>query len=188
MYKSGGTGAGITEYYHSCYIYWPSSFDMAGNNLKWLWHSQGGTPASNHLFMMSANAKGSYVGPWSALQQTANANLGGGNPTATMGPQLVQASPQGAAADNGYWDAQVDTWVNVEFYAKEETTPGVSSDGVFKAWSNGVLISHYNQVQYSMAEGFRTLKLAPYYGGGGSPTGPNADQDLFVGRFLVAVA
>jgi len=188
MYKQGGLGEGNTKYYHACYVYWPASFDMAGNNLKWLWFAQGSTPSSNHLFMMSANNKGSYVGPWSALQNSANANLGGGNRTANMGPIVTQNSPQGANPDNGYWDAQAGKWTLVEWYVEEETVPGVSNDGIFKAWSDDVLICHYDEVQFNMGGGFRTLNLAPYYGGGGLANGPASNQDLFIGRFLVATA
>ena len=187
-YVKGGLASPNSEYYHAAYIYWPSAFDMASNNLKWLWNGQGGSPSTNHLFMAAAGPKGGYVGPWMALQGAASANLGGDNRSTIMGPVVVQDYVQGSNPDNGYWDSQADRWTMVEWYSKEETTPGVSTDGVFKAWSDGVLVCHYDEVQYSMSGGFRSLTFAPYYGGGGETQGPNANQDLFVGRFLVAVA
>jgi hypothetical protein len=131
--------------------------------------------------MLSSGSAGSYQGPWLATQGGGGTfSVGGGG--SNKSGAIVNLSTPSIAADS--------QWHCLEWLVVRETTPGVSADGVFKAWIDGTLVCHWANLNFNAASGdptgFDTVYFGPFYGGGGSAA--PADEYLCVGRFLCAGA
>lgn len=171
----------VTQIYMSYWVLMPSNFNSSGNNIKWVFFA--GDDSRNHVMMMSSGSPASaYLGPWCAPQGGGGAGYMGGASSYQSGALVNDTTPR--------WQGAMSTWVLVEHYAKMETSPGSSSDGLFKAWFNGNLVCSWANVKWNAASGdapnFNKFSFEPYYGGGGSAA--PADEYLCVGRMLCAGA
>lgn len=197
-------GFSYKQIYLCCYVFMPSTFNSNSNNMKWGGIQQGGSPAANHILMLSGNGGGvvgggsptDYRSVWVVLQGSQNVSYGGSNSSPSMVTQLVPGggfvNTQGSGP--GWWASMCGQWVMCEWLCQQESNPGVSGDGSFKAWvtptSTGVtsLINYSNTVNWSSAGNslttFNIINIIPYYGGGGS-TAP-ALEALCVGRWQAA--
>lgn len=171
--------------YHCAWVLMPDGFDSSGNNIKWLFFAQNGSDGRNHVWMLSSGDEGNYIGPWLANQGGGGSdNIGGASNTKSGA--IVRAAPPSTDAD-GYWDYRQGKWLCIEWLCELESDPGVSSDGVFRAWFDGTLVNHFSNIRFNAPgdpAGFDTASFTPYYGGGGGSA--PSDQYLLVGRFLVA--
>lgn len=183
------------QIYHCCWIYIPTGFDNSGNNIKWNGIESGGTHSANHIFMLlSGEGSPDYRANWLTLQGGAgNAELGGAGQAASPAPitSLSSPNPPPQGSGPGWWATQEGAWHLCEWYAKQETTPGSSTDAIFKSWFDGTLINYWNNFNFNGTSGdpnaFNVTNVIPYYGGGGSANSTGVTQYIFVGRWYVAI-
>lgn len=173
------------QIYHCCRIFIPTGFNDNGNNIKWNGIESGGS--ANHIFMLVAGESDNRL-CWLTLQGGfGNRELGGPGNDPNFVQCLPPPPPQGTTT--GWLSHAEGKWSLFEYWAKQETTPGVSADGQFKAWVDGVLITFYNNINFNATSGnpnaFNITNIIPYYGGGGGAAPSN--QYIFVGRWYVAV-
>lgn len=179
------------QLYHCCYIFIPTGFANSGNNIKWNGIESGGS--ANHIFMLvSGEGSPDYRANWLSLQGGAgNAELGGAGQASTPTPITSLGNPPPQGTGPGWWAANEGAWHLCEWYAKQESNPGVSGDGIFKSWFDGTLINSWNNLNFNATSGnpnaFNITNVIPYYGGGGSAQPGPGSQYFFVGRWYVAV-
>lgn len=191
-----GSGLPATHMYVSMWALMPSNFLSNGNNIKLAQFQQMGAPAnSNHIIMFnSQNNTTDGRMSWMVTQGGGGSNQYGGEGTNASGAlaSLVIPNPPTTpipSATLGYWSNNYSQWMNIEYLMITETTPGVSSDGVFMGWVNGTLVNSWNNIRYNAVSGdanaFNQFSVELYYGGGGSAA--PSTQYLAIGRTLMAV-
>ena len=172
-----GSSSTATKTYFCTYFMMPPSFDSRGNVIKWIVVSQ--TGGKNHILEMSSGGIGTYRGPWFAAQGAQN-YVCGGTASNKAGAIVNLATP--TVTNDGQWHC-------VEMYLQRETTPGVSADGIFKAWIDDTLVCHWNNLNFNAVgdtSGIGSAEFQPYLGGGGSEPAAITDQYIYVGRVLSA--
>lgn len=200
--EAGGTApfilsmAGSFTYkriYMCVYVFEPTGFNTTGNNIKWLGvESHAGTGSANHIFMLSSGDSTDYRADWMVLQGGhGNQELGGeSSPTGFL--TALTYPPQGTGI--GWWLSMQGRWLILEWFAQQETTPGVSADGIFESWITvpggaSTVINHWDNLTFNGTSGdpnaFNAASFVPYYGGGGS-TAPSPGQYIVLGRYYVA--
>jgi hypothetical protein len=109
------------------------------------------------------------------------------NPDSGLGPPFrVGMRPQWGGYDLNFLPNVTTTWIQpgewrrIEFYFKWETTPGVSGDGIFRWWVDGVLNGNYTNIRYP-ADSFIEFQYAPTL-----QNPPPAEQYMYVDHTLVA--
>lgn len=166
--------------YQSFYVYLPASWTSNNNNIKWvgfqndIGNGTGGT--ANHIMMFESQ---------SSVDDSRAAGMvtQGGGGTNSYGVQGSNASGAITAltipnpptvpvpSAPGYFATNRSAWHCIEQLAITETTPGVSSDGVFKSWFDGTLINSWANIRFNAASGdsnqFTEWLFEPLYGGGG---------------------
>lgn len=124
--------------------------------------TNGGNSGTKFFFFSQDQNNNHYTGLFEEGASNTFLGLQGG------GGALNRNLPGSAAVAHG-------TWLDVEFLMVANT-PGVSN-GVFRAWVNGVESQHNTDVLYfdvGTTPGFSSLWMDPTYGGGENPP-PNAN-------------
>lgn len=190
LFYTGSFSLPCQQMYICCWSLMPDNFRSNGNNIKWV-NFQNTSPISNHIAMFSSqNNQSDGRAVWAVTQGSSGNGVFGGEGANSAGAinSLPVAPPLGSGA--GVWASNYDGWHLNEWFIRTETTPGVSSDGIFKGWFDGTLINYWNNIKFNAASGdsngFNLIQFDPYYGGGGGAA--PADEYLLVGRFLVACA
>lgn len=187
----GGFSLPCQKMYHCCWVNMPSNFRSTGNNIKWLDFQHQDPGISNHILMLSSQDNTSDGrAAWMVTQGGGGTNSYGGQGANASGAITSLAVPPPQGTGVGWWASNYDSWHLCEWFVQRETTPGVSSDGIFKAWFDGVLINSWANIKYNAASGdangFNVIQLNPYYGGGGVEA--PANEYICLGHFLVAAA
>jgi hypothetical protein len=143
--------------------------------------------------LLSGEGSPDYRANWLTLQGgSGDAELGGAGQGASPVPitSLSNPNPPPQGSGPGWWATQEGAWHLCEWYAKQETNPGVSGNAIFKSWFDGTLINYWNNFNFNATSGnpnaFNVTNVIPYYGGGGSANS-GSTQYIFVGRWYVAI-
>ena len=109
------------------------------------------------------------------------------NPDIGQGPPFrVGLKPQWRGYDLNFYPNVTTTlilpgeWHRIEFYFKWETTPGVSGDGIFRWWVDGVLNGDYANIRYP-ADRFVEFQYAPTL-----QNPPLAEQYMYIDHTYVS--
>ena len=109
------------------------------------------------------------------------------NPDAGGGPPFrVGLKPQWGGYDLNFYPNVTTTlifpgeWHRIEFYFKWEATPGLSGDGIFRRWVDGVLNGDYANIRYP-ADRFVEFQYAPTL-----QNPPLAEQYMYIDHTYVS--
>lgn len=186
QYVGTALASSVRSMYGCMYVCVPGNFRSNGNNIKF-WNIQNTGAGSNHIFMLNSfdnTSDGRTV--WLATQGTGGTQTWGGDSSSPsgIGMQTFLTPPPPQGSGPGWIPSFYDQWTMMEYLAITETNPGVSFDGQFWGWVNGVLVNRTSNIRYNApsgdSNGFNDITLIPYYGGGGSNAPGN--EYWFLGR------
>ena len=199
MNISGPSATTGRTFYLCCFVLFPSNWTNEGNNIKFWQLTQANS--QNDILMLEPDGSSTQLA-WLVLQP---GGAGGGGSDCYLGgnPPLgnftaVSSLVNGSYDQVGYaTGSQLGVWLMLEWLCIEETTPGVSGDGIFKSWvtnmSTGVsvLANYWNNLNYynsgaTGGEFGNNFQLIPYWGGGGSNA--TANHYFCMGRTQLAIA